>query len=152
MGILPRVAMLVLGFCLAAGWPARVEGQAPEGAMPAPAKPSSRPDRPTVFRVKYIGEGSVYIDAGRNADLEEGMKLSVVEAPPDGVIAEGIQYRCLSEARQEVHGTPRSRRRLVSRGTSGALPSIQSQVRFCSCSNLTKYEALTPNPLYPVLK
>jgi len=67
--------------------------QAPEGAMPAPAKPSSRPDKPTVFRVKYVGEGSVYVDAGRNADLEEGMKLSVVEAPPDGVIAEGIQYR-----------------------------------------------------------
>ena len=46
-----------------------------------------------MFRVKYVNEGSVYIDAGRNADLEEGMKLSVVEAPPDGVIAEGIQYR-----------------------------------------------------------
>lgn len=41
----------------------------------------------------YVGEGSVYIDGGRNADLQEGMKLSVVEAPPDGVIAEGIQYR-----------------------------------------------------------
>jgi len=46
-----------------------------------------------VFRVKGVNEGSVYINAGRNADLEEGMKLSVVEAPPDGVIAEGIQYR-----------------------------------------------------------
>ena len=94
MGILPRVAMLVLGFCLTAGWPARVDAQAPEGAMPAPAKPSTRPsDKPTVFRVKYVSEGSVYIEAGRNADLEEGMKLSVVEAPPDGMIAEGLQYR-----------------------------------------------------------
>ncbi|HET7150458.1 MAG TPA: hypothetical protein VFI60_03530 [Candidatus Acidoferrum sp.] len=46
-----------------------------------------------MFRVKYVGEGSVYIDGGRNADLQEGMKLSVVEAPPDSVIAEGIQYR-----------------------------------------------------------
>src|SRR6201997_4567635 len=94
MGILPRVAMLVLGFCLTAGWPASVDAQAPEGAMPPPAKPSTRPtDKPTVFRVKYVSEGSVYIDAGRNADLQEGMKLSVVEAPPDGVITEGIQYR-----------------------------------------------------------
>ena len=94
MGILPRIAMLVLGFCLTAGWPARVDAQAPEGAMPPPAKPSTRPtDKPTVFRVKYVSEGSVYVDAGRNAALEEGMKLSVVEAPPDGVIAEGIQYR-----------------------------------------------------------
>src|SRR2546430_12929507 len=47
----------------------------------------------SVFRVKYVSEGSVYIEAGRNADLEEGMKLSVVEAPPDGMIAEGLQYR-----------------------------------------------------------
>ncbi|PYT78884.1 MAG: hypothetical protein DMG40_18385, partial [Acidobacteria bacterium] len=46
-----------------------------------------------MFRVKYVSEGSVYIDAGRNADLQEGMKLSAVEAPPDGLIAEGIQYR-----------------------------------------------------------
>ena len=67
--------------------------QAPEGAIPATAHSSQPTDRPTVFRVKYVNEGSVYIDAGRNADLEEGMKLSVVEAPPDGVIAEGIQYR-----------------------------------------------------------
>jgi len=46
-----------------------------------------------VFRVKYVGDSTVYLEAGRNADLQEGMKMSVVEAPPDGVIAEGIQYR-----------------------------------------------------------
>jgi len=46
-----------------------------------------------VFRVKYVADATVYIEAGRNADVQEGMKLSVVEAPPDGVIAEGIQYR-----------------------------------------------------------
>ena len=49
--------------------------------------------KPAVFRIKYVGDDSVYIEAGRNADLQEGMKLSVVAAPPDGVIAEGIQYR-----------------------------------------------------------
>lgn len=43
--------------------------------------------------MKYVGDGSVYIDAGRNADLQEGMKLSLVEPPPDGLIAEGMQYR-----------------------------------------------------------
>jgi len=47
----------------------------------------------TVFRVKYVGDKTVYSRRGRNADLQDGMKLSVVEAPPDGVIAEGIQYR-----------------------------------------------------------
>lgn len=88
-----RPILLALGFCLAAGGPARVYAQAPDGAIPASAQSSQQTDRPTVFRVKYVNEGSVYIDAGRNADLQEGMKLSVVEAPPDGVIAEGIQYR-----------------------------------------------------------
>jgi hypothetical protein len=92
-GFLPRPILLALGFCLAAGWPAMVHAQAPEGALPAPAKSPQPTDRPTVFRVKFVNEGSVYIDAGRNADLQEGMKLSVVEAPPDGVIAEGLQYR-----------------------------------------------------------
>ncbi len=68
--------------------------QAPEGPTPAPMN-SPEPDskKPTVFRVKYVGDKTVYLEAGRNADLQDGMKLSVVEAPPDGVIAEGIQYR-----------------------------------------------------------
>lgn len=92
-GFFPRPILLAVAFSLAAGCPARVHAQAPEGATPSPAKSSQPTDKPTVFRVKYVNEGSVYIDAGRSADLQEGMKLSVVEAPPDGVIAEGIQYR-----------------------------------------------------------
>jgi hypothetical protein len=69
--------------------------QAPEGASPAPPPPQSSEQpskKPTVFRVKYVGDKSIYIEAGRNADLQEGMKLSVVE-PPDGFIVEGIQFR-----------------------------------------------------------
>jgi hypothetical protein len=62
--------------------------------MAAHANPSEQASKKSaVFRVKYVGDDSVYLDAGRNADLQEGMKLSLVEAPPDGVIAEGIQYR-----------------------------------------------------------
>jgi len=69
-------------------------GQAPEGPAPPPPNPPPQVNnRPSVFRVKYVGDNAVYIEAGRSADLQEGMKLSVVEAPPDGVIAEGIQYR-----------------------------------------------------------
>lgn len=80
--------------CLCAGTLVPVHAQAPEGAIPAPANPPQQTSsKPAVFRVKYVSEGAVYIDAGHNADLQEGMKLSVVEAPPDGVIAEGIQYR-----------------------------------------------------------
>ena len=35
----------------------------------------------------------MYIDGGRDADLQEGMKLSVVEAPADGTPSEGVRYR-----------------------------------------------------------
>ena len=85
-------ALALIGLC--AGVFVPVHAQAPEGAIPAPANPPRQAsNRPVVFRVKYVSDGAVYIDAGRNADLQEGMKLSFVEAPPDGVIAEGIQYR-----------------------------------------------------------
>ena len=47
----------------------------------------------SVFRVTYVSEGTLYVDAGKNADLQEGMKLSVVEPPPDGVASEGVRYR-----------------------------------------------------------
>lgn len=94
-GSLTRAFVLALLFsCIHAGLPGPILAQAPEGAIPAPADPPQQAsNKPAVFRVKYVSEGSVYIDAGRNADLQEGMKLSVVEAPPDGAIAEGIQYR-----------------------------------------------------------
>lgn len=81
-------------FCLCVGVLVPVHAQAPKGAIPAPPRPPQQAsNKPAVFRVKYVSEGAVYIDAGRNADLQEGMKLSVVETPPDGVIAEGVQYR-----------------------------------------------------------
>jgi hypothetical protein len=49
--------------------------------------------KPAVFHVKYVSEGSLYIDAGRNADLQEGMKLSVIDPPPDGMVNDGIRFR-----------------------------------------------------------
>ncbi len=49
--------------------------------------------KPSVFRVKYIADTSVYVDAGRNADLQEGMKLSVIEPPPDKAMADGVRFR-----------------------------------------------------------
>ena len=68
------------------------------GTFPALLKaqaPSENPPRqkPSLFHVKYVSEGSVYIDAGRNADLQEGMKLSVVNLPPDGVVNDGVRFR-----------------------------------------------------------
>jgi hypothetical protein len=58
------------------------------GAQSAPAA-----GKPTVFHVKYVADNSVYIDAGGNADLQEGMKLSVIAPPPDGVAADGVRFR-----------------------------------------------------------
>ena len=85
-------ALAVLVGLLCACFPLLLLAQIPAG--PSPDPPSTEASKkPTVFRVKYVGDSTVYLEAGRNADLEEGMKLSAVEAPPDGVIAEGIQYR-----------------------------------------------------------
>jgi len=89
----PSVSALLASFLLAC-FPFPVGAQAPEGPSPPPAnRPEPDSKKPTVFKVKYVGDKTVYLEAGRNADLQEGMKLSVVEAPPDGLIAEGIQYR-----------------------------------------------------------
>lgn len=57
------------------------------------AQSAAPPQKPTVFRIKYLADSSVYIDAGRNADLQEGMKLTVVAAPPDGVASDGVRFR-----------------------------------------------------------
>ena len=46
-----------------------------------------------VFRIKYVTADSVYLAAGRNAGIEEGMKLSVVKPPPDGAVDNGLRFR-----------------------------------------------------------
>lgn len=90
----PASVLALLVMALSAWFPGGVRAQIPEAAPVPPANQTPQSSKkPTVFRVKYVGDNSVYIEAGRNADLQEGMKLSVVEAPPDGLIAEGIQYR-----------------------------------------------------------
>lgn len=50
-------------------------------------------EKPSVFRVKYVTSDSVYLEAGRNAGIEEGMKLSVVNAPADGAVDNGVRFR-----------------------------------------------------------
>ncbi len=57
----------------------------------AQSAPSTQ--KPSVFRVKYLADSTVYVDAGRNADLQEGMKLSVIEPPPDNVLSDGVRFR-----------------------------------------------------------
>ena len=57
------------------------------------AQTAAPSEKPAVFRVKYIADASVYVDAGRNAGLQEGMKLSVIEPPPDNAITDGVRFR-----------------------------------------------------------
>src|SRR5882762_9988620 len=73
--------------CLTAGFTTDVlYGQVPQAGQPAEEKLS-------VFRVKYASDSSLYIDAGRNANLQEGMKLSLINPPPDGGLSDGVRFR-----------------------------------------------------------
>lgn len=68
-------------------------GVLPSLARAQSAPTTSAPEKPTVFHVKYVSEGTLYVDAGKNSDLQEGMKLSVIDPPPDGVVNEGVRFR-----------------------------------------------------------
>ncbi|HLW77408.1 MAG TPA: hypothetical protein VKS01_10490 [Bryobacteraceae bacterium] len=43
--------------------------------------------------MKYISETAVYLDAGKNAGLEEGMILHIVPPDPDGGTTESVRFR-----------------------------------------------------------
>jgi len=60
----------------------------------AAAAPAAAPEK-NIFHVKYISDGSVYLDAGRNAGLEEGMLLHLVHADPSGGTTEAIRFQGL---------------------------------------------------------
>ncbi|MGH9681589.1 MAG: hypothetical protein ACRD4Y_16715, partial [Candidatus Acidiferrales bacterium] len=45
------------------------------------------------FHVKYISDGSVYLDAGRDAGLEEGMVLHLVHADPGGGTTDSVRFQ-----------------------------------------------------------
>jgi hypothetical protein len=46
----------------------------------------------TFFRVKYVSEGTVYLEAGRNAGLKEDMRLRVVRPADSGGATEAIRF------------------------------------------------------------
>jgi hypothetical protein len=46
----------------------------------------------TFFRVKYISEGTVYLEAGRNAGLKEDMRLRVVRPADSGGATAAIRF------------------------------------------------------------
>src|ERR1700686_909376 len=50
-------------------------------------------EKASVFPVKYISNDAVYLGAGRNAGIQEGMKISVVNATSDAAISSGGRFR-----------------------------------------------------------
>lgn len=82
-------------FLGASAWPIFLLAAASAASFPSAvcAQVTASQQKTAVFRIKYLSDSSVFIDAGRNADLQEGMKLSVIETPPDGVVSDGIRFR-----------------------------------------------------------
>jgi hypothetical protein len=46
-----------------------------------------------IFHIKYISEGTVYLDGGRNAGLQEGMLLHLVHADPNGGTTDSVRFQ-----------------------------------------------------------
>ena len=64
---------------------AQIQPTAVSTTASAPAK--------NIFHVKYISEGAVYLDGGRNTGLEEGMILHLVHADPNGGTTEAVRFQ-----------------------------------------------------------
>jgi len=54
---------------------------------------SAQKDEAAVFSVKYLSSDTVYINAGRNAGIQEGMRVSVVNEQSSAVQGEGARFR-----------------------------------------------------------
>lgn len=82
-----RIAIVLALVCLATGLP-KVLAQSSSKATKAPqqqdAAVAAAPvvsDLPTTFHVKYVAEGTVYLDGGHAAGLAQGMKLAIKRPP-----------------------------------------------------------------------
>ncbi len=62
-------------------------------AQTQPGSASASAPAKNIFRVKYVSEGAVYLDAGRNSGLEEGMLLHLVHADPNGGATEAVRFQ-----------------------------------------------------------
>jgi hypothetical protein len=79
---------LLLIAVLLAGVPSSAVQAGQYGQTPAERAPAQN-----IFHVKYVSEGAVYLDAGRNAGLEEGMILHLVHADPNGGTTEAVRFQ-----------------------------------------------------------
>lgn len=100
----------------------QAEGQtnSPDQDTQAASAPSqANPDVRIAFKVKYVAEGVVYLDGGRNDGLVEGMKLVVKEIDPESKPTAGktedvqpiadleVASAALSSAVSEIHNATR---------------------------------------------
>ncbi len=74
--------LLAMGFC-----PATVSSAA-QGVAPEPAQTASSPAAQdalvqTKFRIKFVTDGTLYLEGGRSAGLAEGQRLTVRREAPD---------------------------------------------------------------------
>src|SRR5579864_7192643 len=72
-----RMRLLILSMLLVAP----LAGIAQQPGPDTPSAPSAAAPMRLEFHVKYVNGSNVYIDAGRNAGLEEGTKLVLKQAP-----------------------------------------------------------------------
>jgi hypothetical protein len=61
-------------------------------AQYAPSTPTPAPVK-SVFHVKYVSDRTVYLDAGRNAGLEEGMILHLIHADPNDAATDAVRFQ-----------------------------------------------------------
>ena len=79
------VSVLSLGVVISTTQAAQyAQTQAPTASATAPSK--------NIFRVKYVSEGAVYLDAGHNSGLEEGMVLHLVHVEPNGGTTDAVRF------------------------------------------------------------
>lgn len=77
--------VLIVGFLLAGASLAAQEGQ--QYSQP------QQTAQQTIFRVKYVSEGAIYLDGGSNFGLQEGMILHIVHADPNGGTTESVRFQ-----------------------------------------------------------
>jgi hypothetical protein len=59
----------------------------------APCAVSAQKEATAVFSVKYLSSDTVYINAGRNSGIKEGMQISVVDEQASAAQSEGARFR-----------------------------------------------------------
>ncbi len=66
--------------------------QEPAAANAYPAAPAAATSK-NIFTVKYVSDGAVYLDGGRNAGIEEGMVLHLAHVDPNGGTTDAVRFQ-----------------------------------------------------------